>query len=910
MERAFLSLSLAVAAAGCAAAQESYEADLATYRAQVVPYLKKHCLSCHGPDKQKGDFRVDEDLDPSLDRPHVAEKWHEVLNTVNAGEMPPEKEPRPPAALTATVVEWVEAELDKAEASRLGSRIVLRRLNRAEYDNTVRDLLGFEVMPPPSERFGFPEDPPASGFDNVGEALVMSPLQMELYLEAAAWLLDRAVVTGERPAAIDWHHEVEEGGTGDKKRMKFDGQNLIVNTGVNPIRNGMVVIHHNSWNKGIGWRPIEVPHEGWYTIRVRAAGTVPSHAEVVAAAKRFHESKGDGKWTTAIEAHFGLPQYRFGPPRMRVGSSFSNTAPLEWGTVDVTAPPSAPEVHTFRAYLAPGTGVNIGIANVYRIPRHLYNFWFKESETHMGKDDTFPRPTLHVEWMELEGPELDAWPPSHHTRILFDSELRATNETAYARAVLERFMTRAYRRPARAEEVDRKLAIFERVRPGHESFEAAIKLPLTAVLASPNFLYLTEPEPEVKNSDVLRRTFTAKDGRAVEGAAIGRTTTQVRMVKDGTRSWVPISAFSEADQEALRALPMYAALPKARVLNEYETANRLSYFLWSTMPDQELFDLAAAGELRRPETLAAQFDRMFRDPRAKAFVENFAGQWLGLRDIGNNPPGSEYFPRYDKHLAESIRRETQATFAEILHRDLDVRNLIQPNWLMLNERLARYYGIPGVKGDHMRRVPARPEWHRGGILTQASFLSITSNGTRTVPVNRGKFILERLLGTPLPPPPPNVEEIPQASVDTRLSMKERMAQHREDPNCARCHRKVDPLGVALENYDGAGGWRTHEIFDKYGRLNKDKDPEIDPVDVLPDGTEVNGVEGLRKEILRRQEYYFNAVAKHLAVYALGRELTRGDRAMIASAVDHMKQNGNTLRALMEYIVTSPQFLAK
>jgi len=405
---------------------EEFKVDADTYKRIAVPYFTTHCVSCHGPDKQKGAFCVDQDLGPTFDRRHVAEKWHEVLNVLNTGEMPPENKPRPSAASTSKLAEYIEAELDRAEASRRGSAIVLRRLNRAEYDNTIRDLLGFDTHPPPSERFGFPEDPPASGFDNIGDALMMSPLQMELYLEAAEWLMQRTIVAGKRPTAIDWHHEAEDGGTGDKKRIKFDGQNLLVNTGQNPIKNGKVVMHSTAWNKTFGWRPIKVPYEGWYTIRVRAGGTTPSKAEVMAGARKITEARTEGSWQSKSanhpKAHFedGF-QYHMGPPRMQVVTT-GKRAPQEWATIDVTAPPNSPKTFEVRAWLDPADEVNIKIHNVYKVPSHLYNFWFRTKPE-------FPRPTLHLDWVEFEGPELDAWPPSYHTAILFDSPLRESDET-------------------------------------------------------------------------------------------------------------------------------------------------------------------------------------------------------------------------------------------------------------------------------------------------------------------------------------------------------------------------------------------------------------------------------------------------------------------------------------------------
>ncbi|MEO0416028.1 MAG: DUF1592 domain-containing protein, partial [Verrucomicrobiota bacterium] len=579
----------------------------------------------------------------------------------------------------------------------------------------MRDLIGLDLGL--SERFGFPEDPPASGFDNIGKALVMSPLQMELYYDAAKFVIDRALVEGDRPKSIKWRVQFENGVNGmDRYREEFDGQNLIVNAGKNPIVDGMVKIHHDAWNKVPGFRRFKVPYEGHYTVRVRAAGEVPSQDEVFRTAEAMYAKRKGQNWTEKHIEHFRDDRrYHYGAPRMRLKSSFSNSQPVIWGDVDVDAPISSPEIYTFQTYFdADGAGLQIN--NVYTIPRHLYNFWCKSSEEFMDPkkhSHTFPRPTLYVDWLEIEGPVLNEWPPESHSRILFESPEAELGEGAYARAVIASFMQRAFRRPVSDEEVDKKLEIFRRVRPEKSSFVEAIKSPLIAVMVSPSFLFISEP----------------------------------------------------SDQE------------QGRELDSHEKVARLSYFLWSTMPDGELAKLAATGPLGA-EQLASQVDRMLANPKSQSFVENFAGQWLGLREIGNNPPGMEYFPRYDRHLETSMQLESEAFFAEVLHKDLPVQNFLKSDWSMLNQRLARFYDIDGVKGDQFQRVSLPAGSQRGGVVTQGSMLTVTSNGTRTSPVVRGKWILERLLGDPPPPPPPNVEEIPQPNVNAALPIRDRLDQHR------------------------------------------------------------------------------------------------------------------------------------
>jgi hypothetical protein len=480
----------------------------------------------------------------------------------------------------------------------------------------------------------------------------------------------------------------------------------------------------------------------------------------------------------------------------------------------------------------------VELAYAYEIPRSLENFWMQ------GKDE-FARPTLLVDWIELEGPLHPQWPPASHRRVLFDSPNKEKDEKAYAREVLTKFMTRAYRRPVRADEVDAKLALFEKLRAEKPTFVEAIKVPLAAVLASPHFLYLVEPE---------------------------------------------------------------AAQP--RKLNGYELATRLSYFLWSSMPDDELFRLAASGELLKPAVLGQQATRMIADPKSEAFVKNFAGQWLGLRKVGANPPAKNLYPEYDRHLEISIVRETEGFFAEILRRDLDTRNFLKSDFVTINERLARFYGIPGVKGDAIRRVSAPPKAHRGGIITQASIQSITSNGTRTSPVVRGTWILKTLLGSDPGLPVANVGEIASKvpGID-KATVRQRLAIHREEASCARCHDKIDPLGLAMENYDACGEWRDQEGHGYQGRIEKN-DPVIDASAKMPDGTEFKGVEGLQAQLLKKEDLFLNALASQLYTYGLGRELGFSDRPTVRTSVEAMKRNKYMLRALLLTIVQSELFTTK
>ena len=841
------------------AAPVAFAPDDAGYSELIVPFLNRHCLKCHGPDEQEADFRIDQHLRNDFLTRSVVERWSEVLNMLNSGEMPPEKEPRPRSQDLVQVAEWITRERLRGEEARKVTSIVLRRMNRAEYNNTIRDLIGVEMRPGDD----FPADPTAGGFDNNGGALTISPLHLEMYLKAARDVLDQAIVTApERPPAIKWRFELEEGNRGlDRYRVNIDGQRILVNGGNNLFRGGITVLRRDrrEWDGFADFRDFRVPHPGVYAVRMRAAGVVPPDEAARRAGPLLHERRQQEqeqkltsdeerrgsrerfeKWVRPyVTKHFEEDRrYRFGPPRVKLTGYLGGMRRV-LGEFDVAAPENEPQVYEVRAWFEP-VEAGVQVQNVYRIAEHNYNFW-------VVRHDDFPRPELLIDWMELEGPLYDAWPPSSHRRIFIDSPHKGRDEEAYAREVLADFMRRAYRRPLRDGEVDSKLELFRRVRPDYASFEEAMKTPLVAVLCSPHFLYLAEPAPG------------------------------------------------------------------GRRLDDHELATRLSYFLWSSMPDDKLSVLAGEGRLTGPQSsqaLTTQADRMLADARSEQFVKNFAGQWLGLREVGANPPAENLFPRYDDHLEVSMRGESEAFFAHILHNDLSVLNFLRSDFVTINEHLARFYDIPGVKGDHFRAVPVPPGVPRGGLVTQASILAVTSNGTRTSPVRRGVWVLERLLGDPPPPPPPNAGDIPPGvpGLD-KVTVRERLRLHREQPQCARCHDKIDPLGFALEHFNAAGEWRDREARNNASEWGPN-DPPIDATAQLPDGAEFIGVEGLQRELMKREDAFLRCLAERMYVYALGRELGFADASEVDSAVRHMKQNHYTLRSLIHHVVGSELFLVK
>src|SRR5262245_50572535 len=418
-----------------------------------------------------------------------------------------------------------------------------------------------------------------------------------------------------------------------------------------------------------------------------------------------------------------------------------------------------------------------------------------------------------LDLIEIEGPFDAVAPPEPESvkRLLTsrptDSQDKAAAQAA-AEKVLTQFARRAYRRPVKPEEVQRLTRLFEIAAKEGEPFEQAIKLPMKAVLVSPHFLYRIEEDP--------------KDPSSV------------------------------------------------RTINDFELATRLSYFLWSSMPDEELFRLAEKGELRKPAILEAQVKRMLKDVKAKSLSQNFAGQWLQLRSVPAVAPDKGYYPNWDESLRAAMVREAELYFEYVVQNDRSILEFLDSDYTFLNGRLARHYGIENVTGLDFQKVKL-PDGRRGGVVTMASTLTVTSNPTRTSPVKRGKWILENILGTPPPPPAPEVPELEKTVL--KGTLRQKMEQHRKDPNCANCHAKLDPLGFGLENFDGIGGWR-----------DQDEGHKIDASGVLPDGGTFDGPAELRKVLLTKSDQFRRCLAEKLLTYALGRGLEYYDKCVLDEIV--------------------------
>jgi mono/diheme cytochrome c family protein len=806
----------------------------ATFDQAVRPFLTTHCVSCHGEEKPKGGLRLDT-LRPDFADKETAEAWAKVLLRVSAGEMPPKKQPRPAKAETDAVTAWVAAEQRAvAERHKANGRVALRRLNRVEYENTLRDLL---ALPNLEVKDVLPPDDAAHGFDNVSAAQSLSYVQMGRYLDAADLALDEAGCFRAKS---------------ERQVIRIDFQKMFSNRGAWPSDNWIVFLCQPNSAQA----PWKIPGvkklltAGYYTVRVRCRGAVYQNAKL-------------------------LPQ-----DRNHVASIYTREKRL-LTTFDV---PAEPGIVEFTAWLHAGDALEFFCASM-------------DDRSPPGRKVGFHTgPGVAVEYMEIDGPSNERWPWESHRRLYGD--LPVTRWTA------ETGLTEPGQLPIPVSRDPKK--------PSKTAGKFALK-------ESGNSMIVASRQPLVDAERLLRDFMARAYRRPVEEAEFRRC---FAFARQGIEKKLCL-------QDALR--PAYKAVlcsPDFLFLNEapgrldgYALAARLSYFLWRSMPDETLLTLAKSGTLRDPDILRAQVDRMLADSKVNRFVNDFTDQWLDLRKINDTAPDRFLYPEYfcDNHLVESAVLETRTYFAEMLRKDLSATAVVSSDFAMLNERLAKLYGISGVKGSAIRRVPLPAGSVRGGILTQASVLKVTANGLTTSPVLRGAWVLDRLLGQPAPPPPPDAGAI---EPDTRgtTTIREQLVQHRKVESCASCHAKIDPPGFALESFDVMGAWRT-----RYRSLEKGDEPKrtpgtrvpkyklgpgVDASGETPDGQAFRDIAGFRKLMLDRPEPLARNLVARMLTFATGAGVGPSDRPAVDDILRKTKDAGHGLRSIVHEVVQSELFQTK
>jgi cytochrome c5 len=751
--------------------------------------LDRYCVPCHNERLKTAGLRLDRsDVDnPAAD----ADVWEKVVRKVHTGTMPPPNMPQPSADERRALLTWLETSLDAASAAKPnpGRTETLRRLNRTEYQNAIRDLLALDI----DAASLLPPDDSGHGFDNVtvGD---LPPTLLDRYISAAQKISRLAI--GSAEASLQ----------NDIVRLPADLTQEDQLPGLPLGTRGGVSIPHT------------FAQDGEYEIQVWLArdleGNVsglrePRPHELIVLVDRqpvanFTIEKSAGADPTVLDK--GLKarvRVSAGPHEIAVtfvkdGSSLVETArqPLQSHFNDRRHPRTAPAID------------QISLTGPYEAKR---------------AENTPSRRRVFVCRPEAERPTAP-------------DGAAVLKEDACAKTILATLMRRAYRRPIAKAEVESPMAFYRTGRAGKD-FDGGIASALSAVLINPEFLFRVESEP--KN----------------------------------------------------------VAAGSVYHISDLELASRLSFFLWSSIPDDELLASAAAGKLSRPAELEKQTRRMLADPRSFNLATNFAGQWLRLRNLEAVSPNARLFPDFDDNLRQAFRQETELFFDSVLREDRSALELIRADYTFLNERLARHYGIPDVYGSRFRRVTLAPESNRGGLLRQGSILAVTSYATRTSPILRGVWVLGDIFGAPPPPPLPNVPSLDESTVSASLPMRERLAAHRNNAVCANCHRTIDPVGFALENFNAIGQWRDHEA----------DDVPIDVSGALPGAGELRGVAGLENGLLSRPELFVGTLTEKLLTFALGRGIEYYDAPAVRKIVRDAANNGYRFSSLILGIVKSTPF---
>ena len=752
------------------------------FQQDVKPVLEAYCIRCHGPETRTAgiDFQL---IGPQGDAAQRRDVWLRVIRVLREREMPPAA-PFPNEAERITVADWADEALRTIDWSKVRNpgHTVIPRLNRTEYDNTIRDLTGLDLRPSRH----FPADGAGnSGFDNDRAGLFVSPLLMEKYMEAAHEVVDALIAARRRTEPFRTRVEVET-------MYRTEMNHPVLDYGFDL----------NNFQQTI-YRYVQFPRSGWYRFRVRCWG----------------RSGTEGR----------MPGIT-----IRVANGI-----VARGVVVATE--EEPQVYTLRGWIPAGnhrlslhryiekTAVTNGkqqeLLAVVRRKR-------KEAEARGDKKPRIEetRVVLSLDWIEIEEetPEF-----SDGSRVFIARPDAGPSKREAASRILERFAARAWRRPVDEKELKYLLKLFQQSDRRGLPFDEAVGRSLKAALVSPNFLY--------------------------------------RLEQDGG-----------AEQR----------------IDDYALASRLSYFVWLSMPDETLFDLAREDRLREPGVVRGQVRRMIRDPKSVAFSSRFISQWLGSVELGRSAkPDTGVFPEYSGSLEESMKREVVEFFRRLLREDGSLLQLIDADYLTVNEELAAHYGIGGVTGREFRKVPIQDR-NRGGVIGMAGLLTTASLPVRTSPVLRGKWVLETLLGQELPPPPPDAGDLPEPTTATEgLTLRQRFEQHRDSPQCAACHDRIDPIGYGLENYDAIGRWR---LTDENGR-------PLDTVGELPDGEHFNGPAELKDILLSRKETFARTVTERMLAFALGRPLAYYDEPVIREITQAVIESDYRPSVLIEQIALSYPF---
>ena len=777
----------------------------------VQPFLKKNCYLCHNAQARTANLNLEAYTDASSVQKDKL-RWERVIRKLETGEMPPAQLSPPDHSELEAVIRWLKSELppaDRPVEPPSPGRVTAHRLNRSEYDNTIRDLLGIDLRPAAD----FPPDDSGYGFDVIADVLSLPPVLLEMYVGAAEKVVHSALFGPGpiKPTAATFE-DVRTRGDNNWSLADYDETGLTLPGAIHvtcpfPADGEYEFSMLPVGNRPAGSEPLDMGV--WLdgrlikTLTVRPVHDAAGFPETYREGQQFRHPVHAGEHWVAVTY---LREFEGLPARFHGKNPSPLPAPPPPDSTVIQPPPAlTPEqAADFRRRVQ--EGLRDGNAKVSTLTANL----------------------------TISGPfDANTGPPEEALRkILGCASPGCVTDISVVRGILRRFMRGAFRRPVSDEELDRYARLATAAREQGNSLMESLAVALEAVLVSPQFLFRLET-------------------------------------------------------------PGAPGVPG--LITQNELASRLSYFLWSSMPDNELMDCADRGALRSPEVLEAQVRRMLRDPKSRALAENFGGQWLETRKLESAEPNQARFPQFDPYLRMSMQRETELFFEDVVREDRSIFEFIDAQYAFINERLAQHYGLHGVKGPEFRKVDLSGTPRRG-VLGQGGVLTVTAYATRTSPVIRGKWILSNLLNRPPPPPPPNVPPLEQSTAGKAATVRQQLEKHRENPACASCHATMDPFGFALENYDAVGGWRT-----------EDGTAPIDATGELPNGRRIDGLAGLSAMLDADRGVFADCLTRKMLTYALGRGLEPDDKAAVDGIVSRLEKNRYSFSTLVLEIVRSAPF---
>lgn len=832
--------------------------NLTEFRKRIEPLLKSKCIDCHGADTTEGNIRIDI-LNPDLQKGPDVSWWLEVLAVLNNGEMPPPDEVELSDEDRSAIINWLSNEIQVASTVHRAEQghSSFRRMTRYEYNYTLQDILGLPYdfakdLPPEA----FSED----GFQNSAEMLHMTSIQFDTYRTLARKALQRAIVIGEQPPMLHWGITMKDAAARewpkqqeqiDKAKEQFKDDPAKLKQELDRLNASFYRPHNNTYYKDLQSGRTAQFNWVYYGARYAFAPQnelrpVPSgfdHVAIIPRGRHLVVELGDqlpddgilrvrARVSRSDKPDTGIPSLSL-EFAWRASNEGRAIIPVSKRDYPIEVGPENAQIYEWHVPLGeiyPRNSVK-GVTKMGAMPSPSEYIRFVNNSVAQGD--------IHIDYVEVATPVFDQWPPESHRRIFIESD-NSSDESVYAAEILANFMGKAWRRQISDDELERKIQLFNSIRPRCDSFEEAVIEVLATVLSSPNLLYIAGSDNGNKSKS------------------------------------------------------------KSAWLSNHDLATRLSMLLWSSTPDEQLLHLAETGEITDQVVLEEQVDRLLADPRSRRFSEHFVKQWLDLQILEFLAIDRKVRPQFDPMLKKAMLEEPTEFFHEVLSKNASVLDFLHADYMVINEKLAVHYGIEDVLGNDFRRVELNDEQvnERGGLLTQAGLLTMNSSGADSHPLKRGIWLLESILNDPPPPPPPAVPEIDLADPEiAKMTLKERIEDHRHHAACMSCHAKIDPWGIAFENFDALGRWR-----------NDVKGQPVDASSTLFNNQTLDGMNGLKSYLLsNRQDQFARALVYKMSTYALGRPLTFGDRSSVDQITADLRKQGDGLATMVKMIVTSELF---